>query len=52
MKDIQALLKKFTPFTNDEIQYYIDDNLKQKEINYKENNKLNNKNIGLSYEER
>ena len=52
MKDIQTLLKKFSPFTNEEIQYFIDDNLKQREIDYKEKNKLNNEKIGLSYEER
>ena len=40
MKDIQTLLKKYTPFTEEEIQYFIDDNLKQREIDFKEKNKI------------
>ena len=52
MKDIQTLLKKYTPFTEEEIQYFIDDNLKQREIDFKEKMKISNENIGLSYEEK
>ena len=38
MQDIQNLLKKYTPFTREEIECFINDNINQREIDLEENN--------------
>ena len=49
MRDIQTLLKKFTPFTDEEIKYFIDDNIKQREIDFKEKKEIMNETLNFTF---
>ena len=49
MRDIQSLLKKYTPFTDEEIKFFIDDNIKQRDIDNAEKKKLMNETLNFSF---